>query len=483
MILDYFLLGSAVLILLSIIIAKVFHNLGLPTLVLFIALGMLAGSEGIGGIYFDDALTAQNIGIIALIFILFSGGLSTNLQDIKPVRFQALSLASIGVIISALIFGVIASILLNIEIVYGLLLGAIISSTDAAAVFNVLRSKNVSLKNNLKPLLEFESGSNDPMAIFLTIGLIQVIINPAADWLSFVKLLVFQFGIGGIVGLSVGSLVVALMNKINFENEGIYPVLLVGFAGMIYAATNLLGGSGFLAVYLTGISVGNKEFVQKKSLLRFFDGLAWLGQISMFLTLGLLVFPSHLLPIIGVGLVLSLILMFVARPLAVFISLAFSKKTGLKEKVFISWVGLRGAVPIILATFPMLAGVKYADLIFSIVFFIVLTSALLQGWSLTYVAKLLMLDAPFLKKIKSPIEFESKQNDQNDLYDFYITDNSIVAGKSVVEIGLPKECLIVLINRNEQYVVPKGATIIEPGDILLILANKKIIDEIREILK
>lgn len=483
MILDYFLLGSAVLILLSIIIAKVFHNLGLPTLVLFIALGMLAGSEGIGGIYFDDALTAQNIGIIALIFILFSGGLSTNLQDIKPVRFQALSLASIGVIISAFVFGVLASLLLNIDILYGLLLGAIISSTDAAAVFNVLRSKNVSLKNNLKPLLEFESGSNDPMAIFLTIGFIQVIINPSADWLSFVKLLVFQFGIGGIVGLSVGSLVVVLMNKINFENEGIYPVLLVGFAGMIYAATNLLGGSGFLAVYLTGISVGNKEFVQKKSLLRFFDGLAWLGQISMFLTLGLLVFPSHLLPIIGVGLVLSLILMFVARPLAVFISLAFSKKNGIKEKVFISWVGLRGAVPIILATFPLLAGVKYADLIFSVVFFIVLTSALLQGWSLTYVAKLLKLDAPFLKKIKSPIEFESKQNDQNDLYDFYIADNSTVAGKSVVEIGLPKDCLIVLINRNEQYVVPKGATIIEPGDILLILANKKIINEIREQLR
>lgn len=483
MILDYFLLGSAILILLSIIIAKVFHNLGLPTLVLFIALGMLAGSEGIGGIYFDDALTAQNIGIIALIFILFSGGLSTNLQDIKPVRFQALSLASIGVIISAFVFGVLASLLLNIDILYGLLLGAIISSTDAAAVFNVLRSKNVSLKNNLKPLLEFESGSNDPMAIFLTIGFIQIIINPSADWLSFVKLLVFQFGIGGIVGLSVGSLVVALMNKINFENEGIYPVLLVGFAGMIYAATNLLGGSGFLAVYLTGISVGNKEFVQKKSLLRFFDGLAWLGQISMFLTLGLLVFPSHLVPIIGVGLVLSLILMFFARPLAVFISLAFSKKTGIKEKVFISWVGLRGAVPIILATFPLLAGVKYADLIFSVVFFIVLTSALLQGWSLTYVAKLLKLDAPFLKKIKSPIEFESKQNNQNDLYDFYIADNSTVAGKSVVEIGLPKDCLIVLINRNEQYVVPKGATIIEPGDILLILANKKIIDEIREQLR
>ena len=206
MILDYFLLGSAILILLSIIIAKLFNNLGLPTLVLFIALGMLAGSEGIGGIYFDDALTAQNIGIIALIFILFSGGLDTNLQDIRPIRFRALSLATIGVIISAFVFGIIAAYLLDIELVYGLLIGAIISSTDAAAVFMVLALKeNVSLKNNLKPMLEFESGSNDPMAIFLTIGIIELIINPYTGWFGLLKLLVFQFGFGSIVGLTMGQ--------------------------------------------------------------------------------------------------------------------------------------------------------------------------------------------------------------------------------------------------------------------------------------
>lgn len=481
MVLDYFLLGSAILIILSIIFARLFHNLGLPTLILFIALGMLAGSEGIGGIYFDDARIAQNIGIIALIFILFSGGLDTNWQDVKPVRFRALSLASFGVIISALVFGIIASFILDIEIIYGLLLGAIISSTDAAAVFNVLRSKSVNLKNNLKPLLEFESGSNDPMAIFLTIGLIETILNPLTDWLSLVKLVVFQFGFGSIIGLSMGRVVVLMLNKIKLENEGVYPVLLVGFACMIYAATNLIGGSGFLAVYLTGIAVGNKDFVQKKSLLRFFDGLAWLGQISMFLTLGLLIFPSQVIPIIGIGLILSLVLMFIARPVSVFLSLAFTK-VSFKEKVFISWVGLRGAVPIILATFPLLAGVKYADLIFSVVFFIVFTSALLQGWSLTYVAKWLKLDAPFIKKIKSPIEFESRQGDENDLYDFYISENSNATGKTVVELGLPKESLIVLINRHEQYVVPKGGTTIETGDILLILANKKILPDIKMLL-
>ena len=242
-----------------------------------------------------------------------------------------------------------------------------------------------------------------------------------------------------------------------------------------------IGGSGFLAVYLTGIAVGNKDFVQKKSLLRFFDGLAWLGQISMFLTLGLLVFPSQLISIAGIGIILSVLLMFVARPIAVFISLAFTKMS-INEKVFVSWVGLRGAVPIILATFPLLAGVKYADLIFSVVFFIVLTSALLQGWSLTSVAKFLKLDTPFVKKIKSPIEFESRQGDDNDLYDFYIAENSSIVGKTVVEIGLPKESLIVLINRNEQYVVPSGGTIIEKGDIILVLTNKKAIGDIRSLL-
>jgi cell volume regulation protein A len=476
--LDYLLISGAILIILSIALAKIFDNLGVPTLILFLTLGMLAGSEGIGGIYFDDANLAQSIGIIALIFILFSGGLDTNRQDIKPVLFQAISLATIGVFISAVIVGSIAAYLLNIDLKYGLLLGAIISSTDAAAVFNVLRSKNVSLKKNLKPLLELESGCNDPMAIFLTIGIIQFIQEPSTDFWSFLWSFILQFGLGGIVGLSMGQLIVYLMNKIKFDYEGIYPVLFLAFAGMVYAATNIIGGSGFLAVYLAGVIVGNKEFVHKKSLKRFFDGLAWLSQIGMFLTLGLLVFPSKLLAITGIGLILSAVLMIIARPIAVLLSLIFSK-IGLKEKLFTSWVGLRGAVPVILATFPLLAGIEYAELIFSIVFFIVLTSALLQGGSLTFVARLLAVEAPVIKKIRSPIEFESKPGDENDLYDFIISDNSTLVGKSIVEIGLPKESLIAMINRNEQYVVPTGGTIIESGDILLILSNKKTIEEVK----
>lgn len=481
MTLDYLLVGITLLILLSISFAKLFDNLGLPTLVLFITLGMLAGSEGIGGIDFTDARLAQSIGIIALIFILFSGGLDTSIESIKPIKFGAISLATIGVFLSAVIFGIAAAYLLKIELIYGLLLGSIISSTDAAAVFNVLRSKNVSIKQNLKSLLELESGSNDPMAIFLTIGIIELITIPDSDYLNILMLFVQQFGIGALTGLTLGRVIVLLLNKIRFSYEGIYPVLFLAFGGLVYGATNIIGGSGFLAVYLAGISIGNKDFVHKKSLLRFFDGLAWLSQIGMFLTLGLLVFPSQLLAISGIGFLLSVILMFFARPIAVYISLLFSK-ISFKEKTFVSWVGLRGAVPIILATFPMLANVKYADLIFSIVFFIVLTSALLQGWSLTSVAKFLKLDLPLLKKVKSPIEFEASKDGETDLYDFYITENSTLVGKSIVEIGMPKDSLIVLINRSEEYVVPTGSTIIESGDILLVLTSKKIVDEVRSLL-
>ncbi|KAA0239936.1 MAG: potassium/proton antiporter [Chlorobiota bacterium] len=432
MTLDHFLLSITVLIIINVVFAKVFDDLGLPTLVLFLALGMLAGSEGIGGIYFDDALLAQSIGIIALVFILFSGGLDTSIQDVKPVMLQAISLATIGVLISAIIVGVAASYFLEIDWKYGLLLGSIVSSTDAAAVFNILRSKNVSLKKNLKPLLELESGSNDPMAIFLTIGFIQLIMEPTSDFFSLVLLFIKQFGIGGLVGIAMGQVITYLINKIQFDYEGIYPVLFLAFAGMVFSLTNLIGGSGFLAVYLAGLIIGNKEFLHKKSLKRFFDGMAWLSQIVMFFTLGLLIFPS------------------------------------------------KGAVPVILATFPLLAGVQYADVIFSIVFFIVLTSAVIQGGSLPFVAKLLKVDAPFPKKLYSPIEFESKPGDTNDLYDFMISDNSPLVGKSIVELGLPKESLIVMINRNEQYVVPAGGTLIEQGDILLVLTNKKTIEEVKK---
>jgi len=481
MTIEYVLLIGSTLILISIAIAKLSDNLGVPSLLLFLAIGMLAGSEGPGGIYFDDAGLAQSVGIIALLFILFAGGLDTRWHDVKPVFRQATSLATLGVLLTALAVGLFVSVALNISLLNGLLLGAIISSTDAAAVFSVLRSKNVSLRGQLKPLLELESGSNDPMAVFLTVGLIQLLTTSDSNFGSIALLFIVQMGLGTALGFGLGKAMVFILNRLKLPYEGIYPVFSLAFAALIYAATATAGGSGFLAVYIAGLVAGNSEFVHKKSLLRFFDGLAWLSQIAMFLTLGLLVFPSHIVPVIGIGLLVSAILMFIARPLSVFLSLFFARLRW-KEKMFISWVGLRGAVPIILATFPLLAQVPDAELIFNIVFFIVLTSALLQGWSLPIVARVLNLDAPVQHKRRSPIEFAPVEGIDSELVDFIVPYNSEVVGKSIIELGLPEDSLVVLIGRDDNYLVPSGGTVLQEGDTALVLVNRGNVSGVREIL-
>lgn len=477
---EYVLLIGSVLILVSIALAKVSDNLGVPTLLLFLGIGMLAGSEGAGGIYFDDARLAQSVGIVALVFILFAGGLDTKWSEVKPVFWQATSLATVGVFVTALTVGLFVSAVLNTSLLNGLLLGAVISSTDAAAVFSVLRSKNVSLRGKLKPLLELESGSNDPTAVFLTIGLIQLLTIPQTTFGSIVLLFVVQMTVGAVLGLGFGRALVFLINQLKLSYEGIYSVFVLAFAALIYGATASIGGSGFLAVYVAGLVAGNDDFVQKRSLLRFVDGLAWLSQIAMFLTLGLLVFPSHIVPVIGIGLLTSVFLMFVARPLSVFLSLAFAKLSW-KEKTFVSWVGLRGAVPIILATFPLLAGLPDAELIFNIVFFIVLTSALLQGWSIPIIARLLRLDAPFEQKRRYPIEFAPLEGVDTELIDLIVPYNSAVAGKSIIELDLPQDSLIVLISRNENFIVPSGSTVLQESDTVLILVNKSNLPAVRAI--
>lgn len=477
---DYVLLIGSVLILLSITIARISDNFGLPALLLFLGIGMLAGSEGPGGIYFDDAALAQSIGIMALIFILFSGGLDTNWNEVRPVFRQGAVLATLGVLLTALAVGLFVSGILHVPLLNGLLLGAIVSSTDAAAVFSVLRSKHVSLRGKLKPLLELESGSNDPMAVFLTVGLIQLLMNPEASAGSIAGLFLLQMCLGTAFGFASGKAMIFTINHLKLAYEGLYPVLSLAFAVLTYAATAVAGGSGFLAVYIAGIIAGNSEFVHKRSLLRFFDGLAWLSQITMFLTLGLLVFPSRIVPVIGVGLLVSVFLMLVARPLSVFLSLARAK-LGWKEKVFVSWVGLRGAVPTILATFPLIAGVQDAELIFNVVFFIVITSALLQGWSIPVAARLLHVDAPFHLKRRSPLEFASVEGVDTDLVDLTVPFGSSVAGKSIVELGLPRDSLIVLITRDENFVVPSGGTVLQEGDTVLVLITKNNLPEVRAI--
>ena len=477
---EHALVIGSLLILGCIALAKFSDNLGVPTLLVFIGIGMLAGSEGPGGIYFDDARTAQSVGIVALVFILFAGGLDTKWSETRPVVWQAASLATLGVFITALAIGVFASVVLKISLLSGLLLGAVVSSTDAAAVFSVLRSKNVTLRGNLKPLLELESGSNDPMAVFLTVGLIQLLTIPQTTPGSLALLFVVQMTLGAALGLASGNAMVFLINRLKLSYEGIYSVFILTFAALIYGITTTIGGSGFLAVYVAGLVAGNNDFVQKKSLLRFVDGLAWLSQIAMFLTLGLLVFPSHIVPVIGTGLVTSVFLMFVARPVSVFLSLSFSPLTW-KEKTLVSWVGLRGAVPIILATFPLLAGLPHAELIFNVVFFIVLTSALLQGWSIPAVARFLRLDAPREPKRRHPLEFAPVEGVAAELVDLIVPHNSAAAGKAIIDLDLPHESLIVLISREENYLVPSGSTLLQAGDTVLMLANPNTLPAIRAI--
>jgi len=364
---EYIILWVAVLILVSVISSKLSDRFAIPALLLFLSIGMLAGSEGIGGIYFNNPHLAKSLGIIALIFIIFSGGLDTNWSDIRPILLPGVMLSTLGVLITALVVGFFAVYILKFSFIEGLLLGSIVSSTDAAAVFSILKSKKISLKSPLKPLLELESGSNDPMAVFLTISFISFIKINEMNFISIIPRFVLDMGIGALVGYFMSRFIVFLIDRLSLEYEGLYPVMMISLVLLTYSIAAFLKGNGFLAVYLAGLLIARAEFSNKKSIAKFHDGIAWLMQIAMFLTLGLLVFPSKIVSVVGGGLLLAFILMIVARPLSVFISLLpFNITT--RKKIMVSWVGLRGAAPIILATFPLLAGVRQADTIFNIVF-------------------------------------------------------------------------------------------------------------------
>ncbi|MDP1715105.1 MAG: potassium/proton antiporter [Anaerolineales bacterium] len=469
---ELILISVAGLLLISVLVSKVSDHFGIPALLLFLALGMMAGSEGFGGVYFDDPALSQFIGIVALNLILFAGGLETEWKDIRPALKEGVALSTIGVLLTAVIVGLIAQVLLGFSLLQGLLLGAIVSSTDAAAVFSILRSKSVGLKGKLRPLIELESGSNDPMAVFLTIGMIQMLTQPDVQIIDLFGSFILQIAVGVLFGFVFGKIIVFLANRIQLGFEGLYPVLTLSIVFLTYSLTNAAYGSGFLAVYLAGIVAGHQDFVHRRSVTRFHDGVAWLMQITMFLTLGLLVYPSELIPIIGTGLLIAVALMFIARPISVFISL-LSSKFSIQEKTLISWVGLRGAVPIILATFPLLAGLPQAESIFNIVFFVVLTSALLQGASIPYVTKLLGVDAPVVKKPIYPIEYTPVSGYKNELKELAIPAGSSMDGKTIVELSLPQEFLIILIARSHEFITPSGGITLLAGDILIVLADKE----------
>ncbi len=477
---EYILLVISILILISISISKLSENLGLPSLVLFLAVGMLAGSDGPGKIYFDSVYVAQYVGMVALVFILFSGGLETKWREVKPIMWSAFSLSTIGVLVTTIVMGLFIHYFLGLTLIEGFLIGAIISSTDAAAVFSSLRARGTSLKGKMKPLLELESGSNDPTAIILTIILIQVLQSEDVSFLKTFLFLVMQLGLGAIIGYGSGHVLAFAFNKFKFSYPSLYPVFAIASATFVYAAAASLHASGILAVYICAVVLGNSEFIQKKSLIRFFDGLALLGQILMFLTLGLLVYPSQLYNIIGIGLILSAVLIFLARPVGVFISLV---RSGLKlrEKGFVSWVGLRGAVPIILATFPLTAGLEIGHYIFNLVFFITLTSALIQGWSIPLAARFFRVRGKDVSEKHIPIEMTDSVKTNNDLLDLIIPDNSVVVGKTLAELRLPSESLVTVIYRDNDYVVPSGSTALESGDTILVLVNRDNLDVVKNI--
>lgn len=452
--------------------SKTSFKLGIPVLIFFLGIGMLAGSEGIGGIEFNDPKLTQVLGIVALNFILFSGGMETKWESIKPVIWRGVSLSTIGVLLTAATIGIFVHLVTNLTILEGLLLGSIVSATDAAAVFSILRTRNIGLKGNLRPLLELESGSNDPMAYILTISFTYLIANGDATIAKLVLKFVIEMTIGGVLGLCLGWLMTYTINKVALETEGLYPVLIMAMIFFTFAITDLVGGNGFLAVYLSALVLGNSNFLHKKSIIRFYDGQAWLMQIIMFLTLGLLVFPSRITPIAGTGILIALVLIFIARPVGVFVSLSFFKMR-IREKLFISWVGLRGAVPIVFATYPLIAGVKKADLIFDLVFFISASSVLLQGYTLPLVARWLKVTVP--KKAKRITEYDMEVYDtvKSELVEVILPGNSKAVGRPIVKLRIPKSALIVLLVRDGKYIQPNGSTILEENDKLLLLANNK----------
>jgi len=389
--LEVLLIIFSALTILSILTIKLSVRFGIPSLVLFLVIGMLAGSDGLGGLYFDNPALVQSLGVIALVFILFSGGLDTEWEGVRPVIWSGLSLSTVGVILTAVTVGWFVSVVQGLSFLEGLLLGAIVSSTDAAAVFMVLRARNAKIPKKLANLLELVSGSNDPMGVVLTIAIIQLLTNPATSFVELVEFFLIQMTVGAVVGIAMGELIRWTLNRLKLELTGIYPVLSVAFALLTYGLTAELKGSGFLAVYLAGLFLRRRPIAHRRSLVQFHDGLAWLMQIAMFLILGLQVFPARLLPIAGIGLLVALFLIFVARPLSVHVALVFSTLS-FREQMLVAWVGLRGAVPIVLATFPMLAGIRHADTIFHLVFFIALTSVLLQGPPIPWIARRLQLD-------------------------------------------------------------------------------------------
>lgn len=479
--LQTYLLFFSILIFLSIMVGRIGSRIGIPGLVLFIGIGMAFGVDGLG-IKFDNMKLAEGIGTVALCIILFSGGMNTKFNEIKPIIGRGVSLATIGVLITAISTGFFVWWIYRelvpaagIGLMTAFLLASVMSSTDSAAVFSILSTSNVRLKNNLKPTLEFESGSNDPMAYMLTITLISLIKEGGdPDILHVIWTIVLQLTIGGLVGFFVGKLAVRFLNNIKINNEVYYPISVLTFCIFIFSSTYFVHGNGFLAVYIGGLIIGNSKFVTKRTTIKLFDAVSWLSQMVMFLTLGLLVNPAELLPIAVPALIVGLFIIIVARPMSVFISLAPFKKVTIKDKLFISWVGLRGAVPIIFAILPLTAGVPHARFIFNVVFFITLLSVLLQGTLLTTVARWLDLLLPSPEKLRHEnFDVDIPEETGSLSTEIEVLDEALQNGNKLMNIPLPDDALVVMVKRGNKYFIPKGKTELHVGDKLLIMVSSE----------
>ncbi len=465
-------LAAGLLLLASVLASKTSARFGVPSLLLFLGVGMLAGSDGIVGIEFDDFELARSFGTVALAFILFSGGLSTRFSSIRPVLREGIALATVGVVLTAGLLGWAASLILGLPLEEGLLLGAIIASTDAAAVFSILRSRGVRVRERLASTLELESGSNDPAAVFLTVAMISFITGDNTNLLVIAGSFILQMAIGAVAGYLLARAVVRAINRLNLDQDGLYPVLTFGFVLIVLEGVTYLGGSGFLAAYVAGVTMSHHDHLHRRSLARFHDAIGWLMQIAMFVLLGLLVFPNRLDDVALDGLLIAGLLMFVARPIAVMIT-AIPLRMPWREHAFISWVGLRGATPIILATFPVVEGVPDAQTLFDVVFFVVLLSVVAQGTTLPFVARRLGLVEPGPPHERD-VSFDSviTGDDGPQLRELVVTPDAAAAGRQIIDLAVPQGVLIVLVRRGAVSFMPQGRTEIIAGDGLLIAAER-----------
>ena len=472
------LLIGSILLFVSIVVGKTGYRFGVPALLLFLMVGMAFGSDGLG-LQFHNAQEAQFIGMVALSVILFSGGMDTKISEIRPILWPGIVLSTAGVLLTALFTGLFIWWLsgmswtnIHFPLITSLLLAATMSSTDSASVFAILRSQKINLKHNLRPMLELESGSNDPMAYMLTIVLIQFIQSSGMETAHILGSFIVQFIVGAGAGYLLGKLAILMLNRINIDNQALYPILLLAFVFFTFSLTDLLKGNGYLAVYIAGMMVGNAKIMYRKEIYTFMDGLTWLFQIIMFLCLGLLVNPHEMLEVACVALLIGVFMILIGRPLSVFLCLLpFGKKITFKSRLFISWVGLRGAVPIIFATYPVVANVPGSDVIFNIVFFITIVSLIIQGTTVSRAARLLGLSIP-MPKTGNDFGVELPDEIDSDLKDMTVTPEILGQGDTLKDMNLPQGTLVMIVKRGDEYLIPNGSLKLHVGDKLLLISEK-----------